>query len=281
MNAGLQWWCSASGTPWTWSWQAYPGVWLFIALLAAGYWRLAYGTPERAAERTPQRTVAAVAGLLLVWIALDWPVGALGGGYLASVHMVQYLVLALYAPPLLLYGLTPAAEAALARRPGVARAGRVLMHPVVAAVIFVGVLLATHAPRVTDTLMVTQAGSFLIDMLWLGSSLLFWWPIVGHPPGRPRLAPPFKIGQIFLGTVPHTPMAMWLMLADFPVYATYELAPPIPELTPKMDQQIAAGLMLLAGGLYVLGAVSMVFFRWHGLGEERGAGQVALREPTA
>ena len=278
---GLQWWCSASGTPWTWSWQAYPGVWLFVALLAWGYWRLAYGTPERAAERTPGRTASAVAGLALVWLALDWPVGALGGGYLASVHMVQYLVLALYAPPLLVNGLTPAAEAAFARRPAVAAAGRRLMQPVVAAVIFVGVLLATHAPRVTDTLMVTQAGSFLIDALWLFSGLLFWWPIVGTPPGRRPLAPVFKIGQIFLGTVWHTPLAMWMMLADFPLYATYELAPPIPELTPVMDQQIASGLMLLAGGLFTLGAISTVFFRWHGLAEERGPAHVPPRVPTA
>ena len=30
----MQFWCSASGAAWTWTWRAYPGVWLFVLLLA-------------------------------------------------------------------------------------------------------------------------------------------------------------------------------------------------------------------------------------------------------
>ena len=29
----MQWWCAAQGVPWTWRWQAYPGVWLFVLAL--------------------------------------------------------------------------------------------------------------------------------------------------------------------------------------------------------------------------------------------------------
>jgi len=29
----LQWWCSATGIAWTWSWRAYPGVWIMILVL--------------------------------------------------------------------------------------------------------------------------------------------------------------------------------------------------------------------------------------------------------
>ena len=267
--SGVQWWCAATGIPWTWEWKPYPGVWLFVAAIAALYWRIAWGSAERRAGRTTGRLVSGVAGLVLIWVALDWPVGALGGGYLASVHMVQYLLLAMIVPPLLVHGMPGSAEAALARRPVLARVGALLFHPVMAVVIFVGTLLATHAPRVADPLMLTQVGSFAIDSAWILSGLVFWWPIVGTPPGRRPLAPPFKILQIFLGTLAHTPLAMWLMLAHYPLYATYELAPPFPELTPQMDQQIASGLMLIFGGIYILCAIGTVFFRWHGLGEER------------
>ncbi|HEY0970130.1 MAG TPA: cytochrome c oxidase assembly protein [Gemmatimonadales bacterium] len=274
--SGLQWWCAATGIPWTWEWRAYPGVWLFVALIAFLYWRLAYGTAERRAGRSAGQLAAAVAGLALIWVALDWPVGALGGGYLASVHTVQYLLLAMIVPVLLVHGLPEEAEAALARRPLLARVGSVMFHPMAAVAIYVGAFLATHAPRVTDALMVTQAGSFVIDAAWLMSGLVFWWPIVGTPPGRRPLAPPFKILQIFLGSLAHTPVAMWLMLSHFPLYATFELAPPFASLTPKMDQQIASGLMILVGGFFVLGAISTIFFRWQGLGEER---TTTLREP--
>jgi putative membrane protein len=274
--SGLQWWCAASGIPWTWEWKAYPGVWLFVAAVAALYWRIAYGTAERRAERTPGRMAAGIAGVALIWVALDWPVGALGGGYLASVHMIQYLLLALIVPPLLVYGLPPAAEEALGARRGLARMGAVVCQPVVATVIYVGTLLATHTPRISDPLMLTQVGSFAIDTAWILSGLAFWWGIVGRPPGRPALAPPFRILQVFLGTVWHTPLAMWLMMSHYPVYATFELAPPFASLTPRMDQQLAAGLMLIVGGTYVVSAISLIFFRWHGLGEERAAAPMPM-----
>ena len=34
----MQWWCAAQGVPWSWTWRPYPGVWLFIAALAIGWW---------------------------------------------------------------------------------------------------------------------------------------------------------------------------------------------------------------------------------------------------
>lgn len=56
-------------------------------------------------------------GLLVLWAALDWPLGPLGASYLASVHVLQFLLIALVAPPLLLAGLPRATFAALQRRP--------------------------------------------------------------------------------------------------------------------------------------------------------------------
>ena len=42
--------------------------------------------------------------MLLIWAALDWPIGALGAGYLASVHTLSYILLSLVAPPCLILG---------------------------------------------------------------------------------------------------------------------------------------------------------------------------------
>ena len=58
----MQWWCAALGIPWTWSWRAYPGVWLLIALIAMGYWRHS-PTFERHAARSNMALIGA--GLLL------------------------------------------------------------------------------------------------------------------------------------------------------------------------------------------------------------------------
>ncbi|HSG47188.1 MAG TPA: hypothetical protein VLA43_05140, partial [Longimicrobiales bacterium] len=80
----MQWWCAAQGVPWTWRWQAYPGVWLFVLALAGGYRLLRGRFPET--DRPRFRAWMFGLGVTALWIALDWPVGALGAGYLASLH---------------------------------------------------------------------------------------------------------------------------------------------------------------------------------------------------
>ena len=44
----MQWWCAAQGVPWAWRWQAYPGVWLGLAVkpLAAPLARCVRGVDE-------------------------------------------------------------------------------------------------------------------------------------------------------------------------------------------------------------------------------------------
>ncbi len=263
IGGDLQWWCSARGVSWSWDWQPYPGVWIFVGSLATAYWWLTQ------APASPARRLAGITGLLSVWIALDWPVGALGAGYLASVHAVQFLLLAMVAPPLLLYGLPPSTLVAITRRAALHRAISGLTNPLPTMIAFTLVMVATHAPVVVNSLMVSQPGAFLLDFAWLASGLAFWWPVVCAIPERPRFPPPLRMLYLFFGTIAHQVIAMWLMLARFPVYAPYELAPLFPGLSPRTDQQIAAGVLILLGGSLVLAAISIIFFRWQGIGAER------------
>lgn len=267
---GLQWWCAAVDLPWTWQWRPYPGVWIFLAILAAGYWRMRRMAPSPPPHERLRRRAAATGAIVTLWLALDWPIGALGGGYLASAHMLQYLLIAFVAPTLLVVGLPRGTSEAIAES-RVGPAVRALTHPVVAVLLYVAALVTTHTPTVTDGFMANQLGAFAIDMLWLVPAIPFWWNIVGFPPGRKPLSPPQKIGTIVLGSLGHTPIGMWLMMSSHPVYATYELAPPIPGLAPLMDQHLAAAFMLMLGWAYILGAISVTFFRWQGMGAEREA----------
>lgn len=254
----MQWWCSATGEPWTWSPQAYPGVWIFVALAAWVSWRVLRATEAAAAPRA-----AAIAGLALLWITLDWPVGPLGTGYLASVHALQFISLAMVVPPLLLRALPPTrVDAALAARPTLAGVLATLTQPLVAAVLFTLVMVVTHVPRVVDAVMRFQLGAFLLDVAWLASGLLFWWPVVVRRPELPGFNPILRILYVFLGTQAHLFIAMWLLLADFPVYATYELAPRVTSLSALQDQQLAGGFMIGVAEPIVFAAIAMIFFRW-------------------
>lgn len=254
----MTWWCSARGLPWDGSWQAYPGVWLFAILVGALCWFL------RPRPDAPWwRRAAIPAGVVLLWITLDWPVGPLGAGYLVSVHSAQFLMLAMVIPPLILIGVDRArVTAGLQRRPGLLRFVAAVTKPLFAIVAFAVTMVFTHLPGIVDALMASQLGAFALDVAWLASGLVFWWPVIVRVPERAHFPPLMQMLYLFFGTQPHLYIAMWLLGADFPAYATYELAPRIIALSAITDQQIAGAVMLGFGATYVIGAITLLFFRW-------------------
>jgi cytochrome c oxidase assembly factor CtaG len=253
----MTWWCSATGQPWTWAWKAYPGVWLFVALLAVLYLR----GIRRGAE--PRRSDARFyfAGLLTVWLALDWPIGPLGTGYLISFHTVSYILLSLIAPPLLLAGIPSEVMLRAAQAPRAGRLLRILAQPLIALALFNAILIGTHIPDVVDRLMRSQLGAFAIDLAWFLGGVVLWWAIMAPPPVC-RLTRPLKMGYLFAATLPPILPAAFLTFADYPLYAVYELAPRALDLPAHSDQQIAGLTMKIIGDLPLWFAFGVIFFRW-------------------
>lgn len=257
----MQFWCSAQPTAWTWQWTAYVGIWGFIVLLvvAVVMWN------RRAAQRTGQAPAPLhplfVVGVLLLWLALDWPIGPLGASHLASVHMLQFLLIGLVAPPLLLRGVSPAAQATLANSRIIER----LTSPVFALIVFNVTVLVTHLPFVADALMPSQLGSMLIDLAWLATGLFFWWPIVVPIPVRAKFPPPLRMLYL-IGGLMFSPimfgLAGFLAYSETPMYAWYELAPPLPGISSKDDHQAAGALMSIGGALVAFIGISVIFFNW-------------------
>ncbi len=253
----MQWWCAAQGIPWTWAWRPYPGVWVFVALLVVVYWRFTRESPPSA-----RRRAAFGAGVFLLWVALDWPVGALGSGYLASIHMVQFLLIALVAPPLLILGLPrPVLERAHTSRAGWAL--QFISTPLIALLLFHTIVVATHWPGLVDRLMVSQVGSLALDLTWLCGGLVFWWPVVSPVPQRPRFPFGVQIGYLIASTVLMTLPYVFLTFAELPFYATYELAPPVGLLSAVEDQRVAGLIMRLGGGAILWTAAGLLFWLWY------------------
>jgi cytochrome c oxidase assembly factor CtaG len=238
----VQWWCAATSEPWSWTYRAYPGVWLFVALLVV--------VGVRARARAP----AYAAGVLCAWLALDWPLGTLGGGYLLAAHTAQYVVLTFFAAPLLVLGLRRAdGGGAAARLPR--------LHPLVALLVYNALLAATHVPAVSDALMRSQGGAALVDLAWLAGGIALWWPVL-HPDPERRLRPPLAMGYLFAATILPTLPAALLIFADYPYYGVYELAPRAFGLSAHQDQQLAGLLMKVVGDPIVWASTAVIFFRW-------------------
>lgn len=259
----MQWWCAALGEQWTWNWRAYPGVWLFIVGVAVGLrWMAGWGSWSRisAGERA-----AFIAGLVTLWLSLDWPLGPIAAGYLASAHASQFLIVTMFAAPLLLLGARTGSAGQLARTfrsPGVRRTGRILTHPILAAIIFNIIVAATHIPEVVDTLMPTAAGAFVVDAAWLAGGIVFWWPVLMPVPVIARFGDPMKILYLLIGTLFHTVIGMVMLSAEMPLYGIYELAQPIVGIPVRADQQLAGGIMELGVFGAIVLASAILFFRW-------------------
>jgi putative membrane protein len=205
-------------------------------------------------------------GLFILWLSLDWPIGALGAGYLASVHMLQFLLMGLVAPPLLLHGPSPAALA-LVNAPGLVPAlVRRIVSPVFSLIFFSVVVLLTHLPAIVDSLMTSQVGSLAIDLLWIAAGIVFWWPVVLDTPAQPRFTHPVKIGYLVLGIM-FSPimfgLVAFLAWSSTPLYGVFELAPPISGLTAHADHQLAGVMMSVGGATIAFIAMSVIFFRWN------------------
>jgi putative membrane protein len=264
----MTWWCAATGAPWTWGWQAFPGVWLFIALIVTLYvLALRRLDPRRLAgdDRPTMRREIALFGLgvLALWVGLDWPVGLLAAGYLLSARTAQYTLFVLVAPPLLLLG-TPRWLLRRLLRGRVAFAvARRFSRPLLPLLVYNAVLVGVHLPPVVDGVGGSQLRSFVLDMVVIGSGLVFWWPALARLPELEPMGYPGRIGYLLLSVFVPTVPAVFYTYARYPIYELYELAPRVSGFPAVADQQVAGLMMKTVGGLILFTVMSVMFFRWH------------------
>lgn len=257
----ISWWCTAQQQPWTWAWAAYPGVWIASLLPPALYAR---SVRRRGGPVDWRRAGQFASGMLVFWVASDWPLGPLGAGYLASAHMTQFLLYTLVAAPLLLLGAPEWMARRLAERAGLLRPIIWLGRRVIAAgVIYNVLLMATHAPGAVETLRQSQLGSFAMDILWVVAGIILWLPVISPLPEGRAQAPWVKMVYLFVATsVVAVAPASFLTFTTTPIYAVYELAPRVGGITALADQQLAGIIMKLATIPVVWGAIAVIWFRW-------------------
>src|SRR5262249_4863448 len=173
------------------------------------------------------RAWALVSGLAAIWIATGSPL-AMMHHELLSAHMAQHILLSLMAAPLILLGARP-------RRP--------IAHPAICWGVGVGVFIAWHIPALFELGFRSHLWHALEQASFLGSGLLFWWPVV-QPWTSAARWPRWSIPlYLFLATLPCDVLSAFLTFSDRVVYPVYLSAPRRLGLTPLQDQECAGALM--------------------------------------
>jgi putative membrane protein len=204
------------------------------------------------------RLAAFFAGVATVWIAIGSPLQALDDVSL-TVHMVQHLLLAAVAPPLILLGapelpLLRGLPQSVARRilipflrlPLTKRFGHLVSHPAICWLVPTLALIGWHVPAVFELALRWDWLHKLEHASFLGAGLMFWWPIIQPWPSTPRW-PEWMIPlYLFCATLPCDALSGFLTFCDRVVYRSYISAPRVFGLSPLEDQECAAALMWVA-----------------------------------
>lgn len=251
-------------------WQPHPEVWMLLAsVIALGVYVARVIAPKIPAADldggpaiTRKQKGWFAFGVVLLWVASDWPLHDVAEQYLYAFHMVQHFLLTMVMPPVF-WMATPAWLARLVVAPG--RRGwatvKRLTNPVVASVIFNGLVIASHWTVVVNTSVQVAPVHYLAHLTIVSSAFIMWTPVVGPWPEL-RLSAVGKCVYLFVQSIIPTVPGAWLTMADGAVYWVYDHGPRLWEITVTQDQQYAGLFMKVAGGAYLWAVIIAIFFRW-------------------
>lgn len=257
----------AAADPGNWflDWPFEPLVWVSAA--AAG-WLYVRGA-SRVAGWPRIRRLHFLAGLGVLTLALGSPL-AVYEGALFWVHMVQHVLLMLVAAPLLVLGAPATLVLRASGTAGRRRASRFLgsrfvrmaTHPVIAWLLFVGTIVFTHFSGIYDAALENESLHWLEHALYLGSSLLFWWPVVGIDPSSHRLPHPVRAVYLLLTMPVQAFVALAIYSSGTVLYEHYETLQRSWGPDPLADQRAAAVVMWVGGDGLILLSIVLTVVAW-------------------
>src|SRR5262245_60178569 len=199
------------------SWPLSP--WLLLSLGLAGCIYLRGWLALR--RRNPRRwhagqLIAFVGGLAIVFLALASPIEPFAA-LLLQVHMLQHLLLMMAAPPLIWLGapLFPMLRglprpvrtywvAPLFRSRLLQQLFARLTHPVAALPLFVAATWFWHVPSAYERAMRSEGWHHFQHVCFLGTALLFWFPVVRPYPTYARWSLWLLMPYLFVADVQNT-----------------------------------------------------------------------------
>jgi putative membrane protein len=231
------------------SWSLHWDVLLAIGALAAAY----FWSQRRWPADTTRKAAFDLAVILLLAVYVT-PLHTIALHYLLSVHLLQNVVTAEWAPGLVVFALAPSLARELERFAPV----RLLTHPLVALPLWLGTYFVWHVPPIYDTAL-EQSGWLLHleHLTYFFAGLLMWWPVV-----HGRYSDGVKAMYLFGAFVLAAPLGLLLALLPRPIYDFYKDAPQLWGLSDSTDQQIAGVTMAVEQAIVFFAVFAYFFMRF-------------------
>ena len=251
--------------PYAWSWN--PEALVIVPLLTVAY--------VLAVRRFPApwwRVVSFVTAMALLLLVAITPFETIAMNYLLSIHLLQNVVLAEWAPLLVVLGLPPALAAELVRP----KAFRVLTHPAVALPLWLGNYMVWHLPWIYDTALENPHSLLHLEhALYFLTGVAMWWSILQDAPHR--LGAGARAAVVLAAFVLGSPIGLVIALVPSPIYDFYEDAPErLWGLSALEDQQLAGMAMAAEQAIVFFVVFAYWVFRFIAEQEEASAEEDAL-----
>ena len=249
------------------AWYSFSFEPLFLALaLAAGY---GYYRLSRSVERPSRiRATLFATSLVLIAFSLNSPLETLAIHYLLVIHLLQNVMIADWAPPLLILGLTPAMRDVIAERGG--RALAFVTRPLFALPFWLAVWYGVHLPPFYDWALRHGWPLNIEHGLLILAGLVFWWPVFSNEPQR--VSTPVRLAYLGVAYVGSAFLSLALIFSARAFYAFYEHAPRLWGLSASKDQNLG-GILMNAEQMLVFFA-ALTYFLLRLLSEEDEAQRV-------
>jgi len=236
--------------PYAWSWN--PEALVVLGLTA---------TYTAALRRDPAprwRTACFLTAMALLLAVSVSPIHTLAMHYLLSVHLLQNVVLAEWAPLLLVLGIPPALAATLTRPVPI----RALTHPAVALPLWLANYMLWHLPWLYDSALENPNTLLHLEhALYLLTGIAMWWCVFQDEPHR--LGGGARAGYVFAAFVLGSPTGLVLALVPNAIYDFYVAAHHrVWGLDPLEDQQLAGMLMAVEQAVVFFAVFAYWFFRF-------------------
>jgi len=192
--------------------------------------------------------------VILLFAVYVTPLHTIALHYLLSVHLLQNVVTAEWAPGLVVFALAPSLARELQRFAAV----RFLTHPLVALPLWLGTYFLWHVPPIYDTAL-EQSGWLLNleHLTYFVAGVLMWWPVV-----HGRYSDGIKATYVFGAFVLAAPLGLLLALLPRPIYDFYKDAPQLWGLSDSTDQQIAGVTMAVEQAIVFFAVFAYFFMRF-------------------
>ena len=254
------------------AWQSGPfSIVVAVTLVGLAYWylRADWRLASRGRRWPAGRTLAFMAGLVAVDLALQSPVATFTGSYFEA-HVTQHLLLMVIAPPLLALGapstllLQSSSRAVKTRWLSILRSRpfAIATYPMLVWFFYFGVMFAFFLTPLINFAMEHMAVMDAFNLAFLLAGCLYWWPVVGVDPiVHWRMGYGTRLAALSVGVPFEAFLGVAIMSLHTPIASMYSLN----------STHSGGALLWAATELAIFIGLIPIFVQWMRADERAGA----------